>query len=140
MGTFHTHCRLENPTRRTKRAIIPKMLVDTGSEYTWAPAAVLDRLGVAREKKDVRFVMANGQEITRSVGFAIIRHDEFFTIDEVLFGEPGDLDLLGARTLEGLNLQVDPQRKKLVAAGPVPAAPNPGGGRRAARPPSDRRR
>jgi predicted aspartyl protease len=101
------------------------MLVETGSEYTWVPATVLDRLDIGREKKDVRFVMANGQEITRSVGFAIVRHESFFTIDEVVFGEPGDLELLGARTLEGLNLQVDPQRKKLVAAGPVPAAPNP---------------
>ena len=88
------------------------------------PAKVLERLDIGREKKDVRFVMANGQEITRSVGFAIIRLDAFFTIDEVVFGEPGDLALLGARTLEGLNLQVNPQTKKLVAAGPVPAAPN----------------
>jgi hypothetical protein len=32
------------------------------------------------------------------------------------------LALLGARTLEGLNLLLDPRLKKLVAAGPVPAA------------------
>lgn len=122
MGTFHTRCRIENPNRRTKRASIPRILVDTGSEYTWVPAKVLERLDIGREKKDVRFVMANGQQITRSVGFAIIRLDPFFTIDEVVFGEPGDLALLGARTLEGLNLRVDSQKKKLVAAGPVPAA------------------
>jgi predicted aspartyl protease len=79
-------------------------------------------LGIAREKKDVEFVMANGQQITRSVGFVIIRVGRFFTIDEVVFGQPGDLALLGARTLEGLNLTVDSRRKKLVAAGPVPAA------------------
>jgi len=30
--------------------------------------------------------------------------------------------LLGARTLEGLNLNVDSARKKRVAAGPLPAA------------------
>ena len=82
----------------------------------------LERLTLTREKKDVRFVMANGQEVTRSVGFAIIRLGEFFTIDEVVFGEPGDLALLGARTLEGLNLRVETQRKRLVGAGPVPAA------------------
>ena len=66
--------------------------------------------------------MANGQRITRSVGFAIIRLDRAFTVDEVVFAEQGDLLLLGSRTLEGLNLAVDPQRKKLVAAGPLPAA------------------
>ena len=40
----------------------------------------------------------------------------------VVFAEPGDLVLLGARTLEGLNLTVDDIRKKLVAADPLPAA------------------
>jgi predicted aspartyl protease len=130
MGTFHTRCEIQNPSRRTKRASIAKILVDTGSEYTWVPTKLLERLDITREKKDVQFVIANGQEITRSVGFAIVRHDSFFTIDEVVFGEPGDLEILGARTLEGLNLQVDPQRKKLVAAGPIPAAPNAAGRRR----------
>ena len=43
-------------------------------------------------------------------------------LDEVVFGEPGDLVLLGARSLEGLNLLVDPHRKVLVDAGPAPAA------------------
>jgi predicted aspartyl protease len=66
--------------------------------------------------------------VTRSVGFAIIRLDKAFTIDEVVFAEPGDLQLLGARTLEGLNLAVEPTRRRLVAAGPLPAAR--GGSRR----------
>lgn len=44
------------------------------------------------------------------------------TVDEVVFGEPGDLVLLGSRTLEGLNLRVDPVSKRLVDAGPAPAA------------------
>ena len=119
---FYTTCRIENSTDRTKAVRIPKLLVDTGSEYTWVPATTLQRIGVAREKKDLRFVMANGEIITRSVGFAIIRVGGSFTIDEVVFAEPGDLALLGARTLEGLNLTVDSARKRLVAAGPLPAA------------------
>ena len=122
MGTFYTSCRIENHTDRTRAVRIPKLLVDTGIEYTWIPAAMLQRIGVVREKKDLRFVMANGEIITRSVGFAIIRIGGDFTIDEVVFAEPGDLALLGARTLEGLNLTVDSARKKLVAAGPLPAA------------------
>jgi len=122
MGTFHIGCRVENHTRRDRTAIIPKMLVDTGSEYTWIPTSRLESIGVSREKKDMRFVMANGQQITRSVGFAILRVGKSFTIDEVVFAEPGDLILLGARTLEGLNLMVDSSKKKLVASGPLPAA------------------
>jgi predicted aspartyl protease len=97
-------------------------LVDTGSEYTWVPEPTLERLAIKREKKDLEFVMANGQRITRSVGFAIIRVGKSFTVDEVVFAEEGDLSLLGARTLEGMNLIVDSRLKKLVAAGPLPVA------------------
>ena len=102
--------------------VLSRLLVDAGSGYTWAPAKSLEKIGIDREKKDVLFVMANGQQVTRSVGFAIIRLDKHFTIDEVVFAERGDLLLLGARSLEGLNLTVDSRRKKLVAAGPLPAA------------------
>lgn len=122
MGTFYAKCKIENSVDRTKSAVISKILVDTGSEYTWIPATTLERLGIQREKKDLAFVMANGQQVTRSVGFAIIRLAKYFTIDEVVFAEKGDLLLLGARTLEGLNLTVDPKQKKLVASGPLPAA------------------
>ena len=122
MGTFHVGARVENVVDRSKGASLPKLLVDTGSEYTWVPEPVLEKLGIAREKKDLEFVMANGKKITRSVGFAIVRVDKSFTVDEVVFAEKGDLLLLGARTLEGLSLTVDSRQKKLVAAGPLPAA------------------
>lgn len=45
-----------------------------------------------------------------------------WTVDEVVFGEPGDLVILGSRSLEGLNLRIDPVSKRLVDAGPAPAA------------------
>jgi len=124
MGTFFTRCKIENVADRTKSAIVARILVDTGSEYTWVPTSTLEKVGINREKKDLAFTMANGQLVTRSVGFAIIRLDKFFTVDEVVFAEKEDLLFLGARTLEGLNLVVDPRRKKLVAAGPLPAAAN----------------
>src|SRR6266478_5607526 len=122
MGVFFVRCKVENVSERSKSAVLSKVLVDTGSEYTWVPTTTLEKLGIRREKKDLAFLMANGQQITRSVGFAIIRLDQYFTVDEVVFAEKGDLLLLGARTLEGLNLRVDAREKKLVAAGPLPAA------------------
>jgi predicted aspartyl protease len=122
MGTFHISAVIENHIDRKQSVRIPKLIVDTGSEYTWLPAITMDKIGVKREKKDLSFIMANGTIVTRSVGFAIIHVDEYFTIDEVVFAEKGDLVLLGARTLEGLNLMVDSIKKKLVAAGPIPAA------------------
>ncbi len=122
MGTFFTKCRLENIVDRDRSVIVPKLLVDCGSENTWIPEGILEKIHVAREKKDEPFTMANGQVVTRSMGFAIIHWDKHFTIDEVVFAEKGDLVILGARTLEGLNLRVDTRLKKLVAAGPPPVA------------------
>ena len=123
MGTFHVRCRIENPVSRGRAADVANLLVDTGSECTWVPAVLLDGIGIAPEKPGEIFVPADGREIRRAVGFAVIRLGDHFTIDEVVFAEPGDLLLLGARTLEGLNLTVDAARKRLVAGGPRPAAP-----------------
>lgn len=122
MGIFYVGCKIENVAVRSRAATVEKLLVDTGSDYTWLPAKLLEKIGVKREKKDVVLTMANGQTITRNIGFVIIRADKFFTVDEVVFAEPGDLLLLGARTLEGFNARVDSKQKKLVAAGPLVAA------------------
>jgi predicted aspartyl protease len=122
MGTFNIDCTVANITDRDRSDVVRELLVDTGSELTWVPGRVLEQLGVAREKKDLSFVMANGQRITRSVGFAIVRVGDAFTVDEVVFAEEGDLLLLGSRSLEGMNLTVDASHRKLVAAGPMPAA------------------
>ena len=124
MGRVHVGCKVENHADRDQAITVPRALVDPGSEYTWIPSKTLEKIGVRREKKDLMFTMANGQTITRSVGFASLRVDKHFTIDEVVFGEPGDMTLLGARTLEGLSLVVDSRKKKLVAAEPLPAAGN----------------
>src|SRR5215213_8906631 len=124
MGTFRVGCRVVNVADAKKAATVERLLVDTGSDYTWLPAKVLEKIGVDRVKKDIVLTMANGQSITRSAGYAIIHSDKFQTVDEVIFAEPGDLLLLGARTLEGFNARVDSKQKKLVAAGPILAAGN----------------
>lgn len=97
MGAFFVCCKIENVIDYKKSAVLPKMLVDTESEYTWVPAATLEKIGIEREKKDILFVMANGQQITRSVAFAIVRLDKYFTVDEVVFAEKGDSLLLGVK-------------------------------------------
>jgi len=122
MGTFTVNCHVVNHLKRSHEAEVRRMLVDTGSECTWIPEVILEKIGVKPEKKDVPFVMANGKTITRNIGFAILRIGKHFTIDEVVFALDDDLALLGARTLEGMNLRVDPRAKKLVASGPHPVA------------------
>ena len=121
MGTFYTQCVVENHIDRSRKETL-RLLVDTGSENTWIAESTLGQLGISTEKKGIAFQMADGRIITREIGFAVIRVGERLTIDEVVFAKPGDLELLGARTLEGLNLTVDAARKRLVSAGPLPAA------------------
>lgn len=94
------------------------MFVACDSCHTFYIACTIENQ--VQRKKRVR--VANGQIVTRDVGFAIIRLREHFTTDEVVLAGRKDLQLLGARTLEGLNLRVDSRKKKLVAGGPLPAA------------------
>lgn len=122
MGSFHADCEVVNSRDSKRTAKVRKLLVDAGSEFTWLPAEVLKPVGVTVVKKDVAFQIANGQTIARLMGYAILQANAFETIDEVVFGEPGDLCLLGSRTLEGFGATVDRRKKRLVAAGPYPAA------------------
>lgn len=121
MGAFRTDIAIENPARPGERRVLQSALVDTGAELTWVPATVLESLGVQRWKM-LRFRQADGTILERYVGPAFVYAGGTVTIDEVVFGAPGDLVLLGARSLEGLNLRVDPRAKVLVDAGPAPAA------------------
>jgi len=108
--------------RSARKVTVPKLLVDSGSEYTWVPEAMLKRANIQIVRKDLPFLMANEQTITRSVGYAIVRVAGFETVDDVVFGQPGDLSLLGSRTLEGFGAMIDARKKRLVAGGPHPAA------------------
>lgn len=121
MGTFRVDVEFENPARPGERRGVLAALVDTGSELTWCPGEVLDSLGIKRSKA-VRFRQATGSIVERWTGPAFVYAAGTWTTDEVVFSEPGDLVLLGARTLEGLNLVVDPISKRLVDAGAMPAA------------------
>ena len=122
MGIFYVDAEIVNIRRSARRVTVSKLLVDSGSEYTWVPEEKLKAARIEIVKKDIPFVMANGQTITRSIGYAIVRAGGFETIDEVVFAQPGDLSLLGSRTLEGFGAMIDARRKRLVAGGPHPAA------------------
>ena len=122
MGVFHVDCVIINPKTLTKKVSLKRLLVDTGSEFTWLPAETLEAAGITVRKKDVSFRMANGQIITRDVGYGILQVNGFETVDEVVFAQQEDLRLLGSRTLEGFGAVVDARRKRLVAAGPGPVA------------------
>ena len=121
MGILRTAIAIEHPARRGTRIELSDVIVDTGSEYTWVPQPVLESIGLTPERV-VDFVTSDGRQIERGVGFANIYAAGISTPDLVVFAARGDLILLGARSLDGLNLRVDLVSRTLVAAGPVPAA------------------
>jgi predicted aspartyl protease len=118
MGVFRTTMFIENSERPGPTSELRDTLVDTGSEFTWVPRAVLDSLGIAPRRKQ-RFIVADGRAIERDLGFAIVHAGGTNAPDLVVFAEPGDMVLLGAHSLEGLNLMIDPVHKALVSAGPI---------------------
>ena len=121
MGTFRVDLEIENPAHMGQRRTLKSALVDTGAELSWVPASVLQSLGIERLNKWL-FRQADGTILERWTGAVLIYVAGKRTVDEVVFGEPHDLVLVGSRTLEGLNLRVEPVTKQLVDAGPAPAA------------------
>ncbi|HKE88858.1 MAG TPA: hypothetical protein VKB45_00895 [Gemmatimonadales bacterium] len=121
MGMFRVSVAIENPALPGKRRTVEGVLVDTGAELSWFPAAVLESLGIERYET-WRFRQADGTILERWTGPAFVHVAGKRTSDDVVFGEPGDLVLLGSRSLEGLNFRIEPVTKRLVDAGPAPAA------------------
>lgn len=121
MGSFSVDVEIENPARPGERRTLRSVLVDTGAELSWVPAEILESLGIERNNKWL-FRQADGTILERWAGSVLVYVAGKRAADEVVFGAPGDLVLLGSRTLEGLNFRVEPVTKQLVDAGPAPAA------------------
>jgi len=121
MGTFRVDVEIENPARPGQRQTLKSVLVDTGAELSWVPAEALESLGIERYNKWL-FRQVDGTILERWAGATFVHVAGKRATDDVVFGEPGDLVLLGAHTLEGLNFRVDPVSRQLVDAGPAPAA------------------
>ena len=89
-----------------------EFLVDSGAVHSVVPASVLDRLGVSTLDSQ-EFRLADGSKVTRRKGVAVFRYGQRVGGADVIFGEPGDSNLLGATTLESLGLVLDPLRREL---------------------------
>lgn len=114
VSLFKVNITARNPKREELVTLPLPALVDTGSELTWLPADVLREAGITPRRKRV-FATATHQRIEREVGYAILSAEGFETNDEVVFAEPGDMTLLGVRTLEGFGVIVDNIAHRFVA-------------------------
>ena len=88
-------------------------LVDTGATNTVIPADLLQRLGVQPHRSSV-FQLADGREVEMEIGRAWVRVDGQREFTQVVLGPEGSAPILGAITLEEMNLSVDPVARKLV--------------------------
>ncbi|MYH42973.1 MAG: hypothetical protein F4131_04640 [Acidimicrobiaceae bacterium] len=111
MGTFS--CPLRLTSMDGDRSLDLEALVDTGAFHTMVPARLLEELGVEPTRR-VPFRMADGRVVRQDVGEARASVDGESVATQVVFGGDDGIVLLGAYTLEGLNLAVDPVAEQLV--------------------------
>ena len=114
MSMFKVGVVAANPKEEQRTTPAIDALVDIGSELTWLPSDVLSQIGITpRRERSVE--TATGQVVKRQTGYAMVRAEGFETIDEVVFAQPGDIVLLGVRTIEGFGVLVDDIGHRFVA-------------------------
>jgi len=111
MGITTLELEVGNPANPERTETV-EALVDSGAVYSVIPAPVLDRLGI-RPITEQSFRLADGSKILRRKGIAYFKYGERVGGADVIFGEEGDSNLLGALTLEALALSLDPLRREL---------------------------
>ena len=117
MGMFNVPIRISNPNDGAETEF--DALVDTGAFLTMAPEPTLRGLGLA-PTRTVEFELADGSVVSYGVGEARAAINGLSVTTQVVFG-PDDVEpVIGAYTLEGLRLAIDPVNEVLM---PVPRRP-----------------
>jgi len=112
MGIFTTKMRVWNPASSSPAEEMD-VLVDTGASYSWVLRTRLEHLGV-RAVRRMQFRTIQGQTIERDLAPVFVATQGFTGGDNVVMAEQGDMEVMGAHTLESLGITVDPVGKKLV--------------------------
>jgi predicted aspartyl protease len=112
MGLFQTRLAVWNPAMPGRKEEF-ELWVDTGAAYSWLSRKRLEALGVEISDR-MQFRTIEGRTIERDVAPVFLRHDGRTGGDTVVLAEDGDVEVMGAHTLESLGLMADPVQKKLV--------------------------
>ncbi len=113
MGTFTWPLRISSMDDQQSLDI--EATVDTGAFYTTLPARLLRDLGI-EPMGSRRFLLADGRRVEMEYGQAWATIDGESVVTIVVFRDENAPPLLGAYTLEGLALAVDPSSQRLVSA------------------------
>ncbi len=114
MSSFRVNIVARNMKDESLMSLPVEAIVDTESELTWLPKELLAGIQIAPLRKR-SLTTATKELVTRDIGYAILRAEGFETVDEVVFAEPGDMTLLGVRTIEGFGVAVDTIAHRFVA-------------------------
>ena len=106
MGYIRLPVKVSNPDDRSKYVDI-NLLVDTGAVFTLVSKQTLQGIGI-KPVEEMEFVSISNQKLKREVGTAYIEVEGKRWLTSIIFGEEGDVEVLGVTTLEQLGLQVDP--------------------------------
>ena len=111
MGTCHWPMEVSDPDGSRWETV--EALVDTGASHTVLPSSLLRRLGVV-PYRTVLHRIADGSRIPREIGETKLRVNGLEATRIVAFGDDDLPPLLGADTLQGILLAVDPVEERLV--------------------------
>ena len=111
MGTFKWPLRIASMDGQQAQDI--EATVDTGASFTTLPSNLLRELGIEPTGRR-QFLVADGRRVEMEYGQAWATIDGESVVTIVVFGQEGAPPLLGAYTLEGLALAVDPEAQRLV--------------------------
>jgi len=112
MGTFTTKLKVWNPAQPEKAEEL-EALVDTGAAFSWVSRTRLERLGVTPSRR-MPFRTIDGRLLERDLAIVHVGTNGYVAPDLVVMAEPGEMEVIGAHSIEGLGLAADPVQKKLV--------------------------
>ena len=115
MGLFTTKLTVWNPADPSRREEI-ELWVDTEAYCSWISRSRLEALGISPSRRR-QFRTIEGRVIERDIAPVFLAADGYTSGDNVVMAEPGDAEVMGALTLEGLGMAADPVQKRLV---PIP--------------------
>lgn len=113
MALTYLSVTVTNPSNGKAKKIDRRFLVDSGATYSVIPEEELKRLKIKPDSKQ-EFILANGQKIVKKMGEARFTYKDHQRTAPVVFGDKG-VYLLGATTLEVMDLILDPINRKLKA-------------------------
>ena len=112
MGTFTTNFTIWNPLS-PENAQEMDALVDTGAAFSWISRQRLEGLGLQPSRR-MSFRSIDGRVMERDMTAVYIASAGYSAPDMVVMAESGEMEVLGAHSIEGLGLAADPVQKKLT--------------------------